>query len=105
MTTMMGGSNDDCHHYCAGTKVFCKIASETHENLLENPKKSEIFENVQTLPNASQCFLLHPSGSEQIRMGPNMSENFEKLAKTSKKFAKTSKNIAKVVAKTFFTAQ
>ena len=32
-------------------------------------------------------------------MGPNMSENLEKLAKTSKNFAKTSKKFAKIFAK------
>ena len=38
-------------------------------------------------------------------MGPNTSENLEKLAKTSKKLVKTLKNFAKLFTKTFFTAQ
>ena len=38
---------------------------------------------------ASQQVRTHPSRSERIRMGPNMSESFENLAKTSKNLAKT----------------
>ena len=38
-------------------------------------------------------------------MGPNMSENLEKLMKTSKKLAKTSKNFMTNFTKTFFTAR
>ena len=64
-----------------------------------------IFENVQTRPNAFGCIRMHPNGSEWIRMGPNASESTEQLAKTSKSLAKTAKNFAKTFTNTFFTAQ
>ena len=51
---------------------------------------SKIFCKWSNDPNASKC----PNRSEWVRTSPNMSENFKKLAKTSKTSAKTSKKIA-----------
>ena len=74
------------------------------KNDSKNQKKSKIFENVQTLPIASECIRMHPNGSEWIRKPRKARENLKKLAKTLKNFAKTSKNFAKNFTKTFFTA-
>ena len=45
-------------------------------------KRQKLFENVRTLPDASECLPTHPNGSEWIRMGPNTSQNPRKLRKT-----------------------
>ena len=85
-------------------KSFVKITSGNVEKRFKNPKNLKIFENVQTLPIASECIRMHPNGSEWIRKPRKARENLKKLAKTLKNFAKTSKNFAKKFTKTFFTA-
>ena len=85
---------------------FLKLTSgNVKKNDSKIPQISIFFENVQTLPIASECVRMHPNGSGWIRMGPNTSENFENLAKTLKKSKKTPKHFAKIFVKTFFTAQ
>ena len=78
----------------------------------KSKKKLKIFENVQTLPIASESSdRMHPTasgipnGSEWIRMGQNTSDILERLAKTSKNLAKTRKNFANISVKTFSMAQ
>ena len=50
---------------------------------------SKKFENVRTLPNASECVRMHPNGSEWIRMGPNTPESLEKTYENFEKLRKT----------------
>jgi len=75
---------------------------DTKSGLGKIKKRTIFFENVQTLPNASECIRMRPSGSEWIRMGPSTSGNLKKLAKTSKKLAKkTLKNFVENFTKLF----
>ena len=83
--------------YCAVKKVFSeKLRPKTLKNDSKMQKITKFFENVQTLPNASECVRMHPNGSGRIQMGPSTSENFENTAKTLKNLAKTSKIFAKL---------
>ena len=88
--------------YCAGTKVFCKITSETIENQFKNLEKSEF---VRKRPDASKCIRRHPNASQQVRMDPNGSQHVPKPRKTCGNFEKTHENFEKLrenVYKNFF---
>ena len=89
-------------HIVPGKKFFLKITSGNIEKRPKIQKISKFFENVQTLPIASQCIRMHPNGSEWIRKPRKARDNLKKLAKTLKNFAKTSKNFAKFFYKNFF---
>ncbi len=88
--------------YCAVKKVFCKNYVGNVEKRLKNPKNSKIFENVQTLPIASECIQMHPNASEWIRKPRKARENLKKTCENFEKLRKHFEKLREKFYKNFF---